>query len=46
MLYGSGTLLVKKEDMIRLDRNDTKMVGWMCSIKPEDKTSVEEQGLA
>ena len=39
MLYGSGTFPVKKDNVIRLDRNDTRMVGWMCNIRPEDTTS-------
>ena len=30
--------------MIWLERNDAKMVRWMCSVRPEDRISAEELG--
>ena len=31
-----------KEDVIRLDRNNSKMVRWMCNVRPDDRISAEE----
>ena len=31
MLYGSKTWPVKKEDMVKLERNDAWMVRWICN---------------
>ena len=42
MLYGSDTWPVKKEDVIRLERNDARIVRWMCNVRPEDSISAEE----
>ena len=28
--------------MIRLDRNDARMVRWMCKVRPENRISAEE----
>ena len=42
MLYGSGTWPVKEEDVIRLERNGARMVRWMYSVRPEDRSSVQE----
>ena len=41
MPYRSGTLSVREEDVIRLERNDTKMVEWVCNVRAEDKISAE-----
>ena len=41
MLYGSQTWPVKEED-VRLERNDARMVRWMCNIRPEDRVFGEE----
>ena len=43
MLYESETWPGKEEDVIRLDRNDTRMVRWMHNVRSEDRTSAEEQ---
>ena len=37
MLYGSETRPDKKQHVIRLERNDTRMVRWMRNIIPEDR---------
>ena len=42
MLYGSEAWPVKEKDVIRLERNDARIVRWMFRIRPEDKTSAEE----
>ena len=34
---------LKKDNVIRLVKN-TRMVGWMCNIKPGDRTFAEEVG--
>ena len=31
MLYRSETWAVKEEDLDRLDRNDMRMICWMCN---------------
>lgn len=36
MVYGSETLLVKKEDVIRLERNTARMVRWICNVMSEN----------
>ena len=36
MVYGSEALLVKKEDVIRLERNNARMVRWICNVIPEN----------
>ena len=41
MLYGGDTLPVK-EDVIRPERNDARMVSWIFSVRPEDSTIEEE----
>ena len=41
MSYGNKTCLVKEEGVIRLERNDPKMVRWMCNIWPEERISSE-----
>ena len=33
---------LKKDNVIRLEKKNTRMVGWMCNIKPEDITFAEE----
>ena len=42
MLYGSKTWPVKVDDVIRLKRNDTRMVRWMYNVRPEDSISAEK----
>ena len=42
MLYGSETWSVKEKDVIRLERNDARIVRWMFKIRPEDTISAEE----
>ena len=37
MLYGSETWAVKEEDLDRLDRNDMRMIRWMCNTSLKDK---------
>ena len=44
MLYGSETGPVKEEGVTKLERNDAKMVRWMCNVRPEDRISTEERG--
>ena len=41
MLCGSETWPVKEEDMIRLERNDTRMVGRMSIMRSENRISAE-----
>ena len=33
LLYGSETSPIKEQDLIRLERNDAKMVRWMCNVR-------------
>ena len=33
MLYGGKTWPVKKEDMVKLERNDAWMVRWICNAR-------------
>ena len=35
VLYGSEIWRVKEQDVIRLERNDARMVKWMCNVKSE-----------
>ena len=42
MLYGSETWPDKDEYMIRLDKNDIRMVSWECNVRSEDRISAEE----
>ena len=42
MSYGSETSPVKEEYGIRLERDDARMVRWMCSIRPERRISAGE----
>ena len=42
MLYGSEAWSVKVEDVTRLQKNDARMVRWVCNIRAEDKVSAEE----
>ncbi|XP_057312797.1 uncharacterized protein LOC130654265 [Hydractinia symbiolongicarpus] len=42
MLYGSETWAVKQEDLDRLERNDMRMVRWMCNASLRDKKSSDE----
>ena len=32
MLYGRETWPVREKDLIRLERNDARMIRWMCKI--------------
>ena len=36
MLYGSAAGPVKK-DVIKLDKNNAEIVGWMCNVRSENK---------
>ena len=42
MLYTNETWSGIEEDVIRPERNDARMVRWMCSVKPEDKIFEDE----
>ena len=42
MMYGSVTWLVKDEHVIKLERNDARMVRWMCNARPVDRITAEE----
>ncbi|XP_057314216.1 uncharacterized protein LOC130655471 [Hydractinia symbiolongicarpus] len=42
MLYGSETWAVKQEDLDRLERNDMRMVRWMCKASLRDRKSSDE----
>ena len=42
MLYGSETWAVKEEDLDRLDRNDMRMIRWMCNTSLKDRKSSDE----
>jgi len=39
MLYGSETWPVKEEDVVRLERNDMRMIRWMCGVSLSDRHS-------
>ena len=42
MLHRDKTWPVKEKEVIRLESNGTKIVNWMCNIKPGDIISGEE----
>ena len=42
MLHQSETWPVKVEDVIKLGRNDPRIVRWMCNVRPENRISDEE----
>ncbi|XP_057294790.1 uncharacterized protein LOC130623337 [Hydractinia symbiolongicarpus] len=42
MLYGSETWAVKQENLDRLERNDMRMVRWMCNASLRDRKSSDE----
>ena len=42
MLYGSETWPIKEKDVIRLERNDTRIVRLMFNVRPEEKISGEK----
>ena len=42
ILYENETWKVEKEDVIWIEKNDTRMFRWMCNGRPEDKISKEE----
>jgi len=42
MLYGGETWPMKKEDELRLERNDRRMIRWMVGVKLSDRVSSEE----
>ena len=44
MLYGKETCSVKVENVNRLERNDARMVRWMCNVWLEEMIS-SESGL-
>ena len=41
MLYGSECWAMRKEDRVRLERNDRSMLRWICGVKTSDRVSVE-----
>ncbi len=42
MLYGSETWAVKTDDLTRMDRNDMRMIRWMCGVTLKDRKPSEE----
>ena len=42
MLYGSETWAVKEEDLDHLDRNDMRMIRWMCNTSLKDRKRSDE----
>lgn len=45
MLYGSETWALKESDLQRLERNDMRMIRWMCNVTLKDrKSSLELRG--
>ena len=42
ILVASETWSTKEEDVIRLERNNARMVRYMCNIRPEDRIFAEE----
>ena len=37
MMYGSETWVIKKEGEWRCERNEMRMVRWMCDVKLKDR---------
>ena len=35
-------MLFAEENVIRLEKSDTRMVRWVCNVRPEDWISTEE----
>ena len=44
MLYGSETWAVKEADILRLERNDTTMIRWVCNVILKDGNASSELG--
>jgi len=42
MLYGSETWPVKKENVVAFQREEMKIVKWMCGVKVKDRVSSKE----
>ena len=42
MLYASETWALREEDLVRLERNDMRMIRWMCGVSLRDRKSSEE----
>ena len=42
MLYGSGTWQSRESDVMKLKRNDVRMVRWICSVRKEKRNSAVE----
>jgi len=42
MLHGSETWPVKKEDVVAFQREEMKVVTWMCGVKVKDRVSSKE----
>ena len=36
---------IKEDDLIRLERDNARMVRWMCNVMPEDWISAEERSI-
>ena len=44
MLYGGKTWSLKGKDLIKVARNDTRMVKWICNVMSEGRIPGEELG--
>jgi len=42
MLHGSETWLVRKENVVALQRGEMRIVRWMCGIKLKDRLPSKE----
>ena len=42
MLYGNETWAVNEEELIRLERNNSRTVRWKCNIRSKDRISAGE----
>lgn len=42
MLYRSESWAVQEHGIIRLERNDARMVRWLCNVNSEDRIDVVE----
>ena len=42
MLYGSESWPVKEKDVFKVERNDTRIIGWMSNASPEERISAGE----
>ena len=42
MIYGSETWPVRMEDEMKIERNDRRMIRWICGVKLADKVKSDE----